>query len=388
MKKLLTIAIIIVAANLFAQKKAPQNWQLLDPRGDKVFGTSSEKAYESLKGRKSTTVIVAVIDAGIDINHEDLKDVIWVNPKEIPGNGIDDDNNGYIDDVNGWSFIGGKNGDIKDEASELSRLYFKLNNKFKNTDTSNLSDSDAKEFAEFKKIRKDYKRELSVNEQQLEAIKILSVFIEKVKKQNSGEFSKKALKSYVPENEREEKFQKRLKLIFALGLKPGELDEQISKGKEMLENRIRMSKINADSIRKVIVGDDVNNPYEKNYGSSNVIGPEAMHGTHVAGIIAAVRNNGKGMDGIAGNVKIMVLRAVPNGDERDKDIANAIRYAADNGAKIINMSFGKYYSPDKKVIDEAVQYAFSKDVLLVHGAGNESKDEDVDQSYPNRYFLS
>jgi cell wall-associated protease len=90
-------------------KSIPQDWFLRDPEQDSLLGVSSERAYETLlKGQPSRTVIVAVIDSGVDIEHEDLKSVIWKNEKEIPGNGLDDDNNGYVDDVYGWNFIGGK----------------------------------------------------------------------------------------------------------------------------------------------------------------------------------------------------------------------------------------------------------------------------------------
>jgi subtilisin family serine protease len=328
-----------------------------------------------------------VIDGGTDVNHEDLKDVVWTNTKEIPGNGIDDDKNGYVDDINGWSFLGGKNGDIRYEAGESARIYQRLNKKFRNMDTTKLSADETKEFEEYKKLRTNYRKDLLTWKQQLKAIKALSDLIEKVKKQNKDVFSKETLKAYHPENKIEKKIKSKLKLIFMLGVTPKEL-EKIANHKDMFENRIKYDTLSTDSIRQIIVGDDINNPEERFYGCNRVIGPDATHGTHVAGIIAAKRNNKIGMNGMAENVSIMVLRIVPDGDERDKDIANAIRYAADNGAKIINMSFGKYDSPDKKVVDEAVEYAMTKDVLLIHAAGNDANDEDVKQSFPSRYLLS
>jgi subtilisin family serine protease len=135
-----------------------------------------------------------------------------------------------------------------------------------------------------------------------------------------------------------------------------------------------------------IVGDNYSNTLEKYYGNNDVIGSDSHHGTHVSGSIAAVRDNNLGIKGVATNVKIMAIRVVPNGDERDKDVANGIRYAVDNGAKIINMSFGKSYSPYKKVVDEAVRYAESKGVLLIHAAGNSNQDNDVEANFPNRTY--
>lgn len=387
-KHCIFLLLIFFTSSLLAQKKAPKNWQLLNPLTDKVYGIGLENAYLSLKDKKANTVIVAVIDSGTDIEHEDLKDIIWKNEGEIADNNIDDDKNGYIDDVNGWSFLGGKNSDINYESSELARIFHKLNKKFENADTSKLIDAELKEFIYYKKIKISFFNEQKTLELQLNNIQFFSSFLDKVKKQNNGLLSKEALKNFVPENGLDKKIKKRMKFLFLLGLKPEKLEEELKNGKENFENSLKYNQMNADSIREYIVGDDLsnlNNPY---YGCNRVKGPDALHGTHVSGIIAAIRNNNIGINGIAANVKIMPIRAVPNGDERDKDIACAIKYAVDNGAKIINMSFGKYYSPDKKLVDDALNYALSKDVLLIHAAGNDSKNSDKELSFPNRELIS
>jgi len=387
MKRIPILLSLFISTWAFAQKKGPDNWQTLDPKADKVYGTGVEQAYKTLNGKTAQTVIVAVIDGGTDVDHEDLKDIIWTNPGEIADNGIDDDKNGYIDDIHGWSFLGGKNGDINYEATELARMYMRMNKKFKDVDPSKLSGDEAKEYKEFERIKPEYMKAQAESESQAQQLGMLSDFIGKVKKQSGGEFSKSAVKAFVADNPRDEMIKKRMKLILAV-VSAKELDEQVTQGAGMIINMAKYNRMNVDSVRQYIVGDDPNNPNERYYGNNHVKGPDALHGSHVAGIIAAIRNNSIGINGIASNVKIMVVRAVPNGDERDKDVANAIRYAVDNGAKVINMSFGKYYSPDKKVVDEAVQYALSKDVLLIHAAGNESKDKDVEQSYPARELAS
>lgn len=389
MKNNLLLAALFITSVSFSQKKKPDNWQTLDPMADKIYGVGAEEAYKTLKDKKSKTVIVAVIDSGVHPNHEDLKDVIWTNPKEIPDNGIDDDHNGYVDDVHGWNFLGGKNGDIDHEASELTRMYQRESRKFSKMDTTKLTGDDAKQFEEFKTIRPKYLKEQLQAVQQLQGIKVFSDFLGNVKAANKGVLDKDAFKKYTPKNDMEGKINKRMKAVFAMGLiKPEELESQVKQGYNQVSNQVNSSKMNADSIRQYIVGDDVNNVNERYYGNNHYQGPDALHGTHVSGMIAAVRNNKIGINGIANDVKIMIIRAVPDGDERDKDIANSIRYAVDNGATIINMSFGKYYSPDKKAVDEAVQYAQSKDVLMIHAAGNESKDNDKELSFPNREFLS
>ncbi|MEN9302252.1 MAG: hypothetical protein RL264_681 [Bacteroidota bacterium] len=385
MKKLLLPIMLFSSVMLFGQEKpkAPLNWYLKDIKKDKIYGVSADRAYELLKGKVPKEVIVAVIDSGVETDHPDLKDVIWVNKGEIPGNGIDDDKNGYIDDVHGWSFLGGKEKDIDKEALEISRMYQKESAYFEGKNTSNLTGADKERFDKFKKIKEDYNKERSQNMQQYQQISVLSSYIENVKASSNGVFSKKTNKKYVPKDEMETKVKKQLKFIF-LVYKPEVLAKEIGSAKETIGGMIEMDKINADSLRAAIVGDNPNDMTERYYGCNRYEGPDAMHGTHVSGIIAGIRGNGIGIDGIASNAKIMVLRAVPNGDERDKDIANAIRYAVDNGAKVINMSFGKYYTPNKDVVDEAVRYALSKDVLLIHAAGNESKNKDVETSYPTR----
>jgi subtilisin family serine protease len=135
-----------------------------------------------------------------------------------------------------------------------------------------------------------------------------------------------------------------------------------------------------------IVGDNYENLDNRIYGNNDVIGPTSDHGTHVAGIVGAIRENNLGAVGIADNIELMILRTVPDGDERDKDVANSIRYAAENGAKVINMSFGKGYSPQKEYVDAAIQFADSMGVLMISGAGNGSDNIDSTESYPSRFY--
>ncbi len=393
--------LIVLAAqtSLLAQSKnegLPLNWFLLDPQQDSVQGLSVEKTYSTLlKGQPAREVIVAVVDSGIDIDHEDLKEVIWTNAREIPGNGIDDDKNGYIDDVHGWNFIGGKKGNVDADTYELTREFTRLNKKFENVKGDKIGKKQKAEYEQFVKVKEKYQRLKQHNEQQYKSY--LGLYNNM---KQSIDTLKKLIKTDSLTLEGVQKFETNdPALLFAKGFllqlfrNAGEganLDEYVKELKEGVDyfGVIVNFGYNVDFNSRLIVGDNYSNLYEKNYGNNDVKGPDPSHGTHVAGIIAANRSNDIGIKGIADHVKVMVVRAVPNGDERDKDIANAIIYAVDNGAKIINMSFGKSFSPEKEAVDRAVKYAEQKGVLLVHAAGNESDNSDVDKNFPTRFYLS
>lgn len=384
-KSIYLVGALLFSGVVLAQKGRPDNWYLLDPTADKVYGAGVEEAYKTLGDRKSETVIVAVIDSGVEVDHEDLKDVMWVNEDEIPGNGIDDDNNGYIDDVHGWSFLGGAEEDINYEALELARIYQKLEPKYSKLQEYEVAASDKDEYKYWLKIQLEYEEEMATNMQQYQTMELLLGYIDRVEKQTEQSFSKVSNKAYVPADDMDTRLQKAMKMIL-LASDPASLKDELKHGAEAYGGMVEYSLMDADSMRRAVVGDNPTDIAEKFYGCNRYEGPDAMHGSHVSGIIAANRTNNLGIIGEANNVKIMCLRAVPNGDERDKDVANAIYYAVDNGAKVINMSFGKYYSPNKAAVDAAVKYAEDHDVLLVHAAGNDAKDKDVEDSYPMRYL--
>ncbi len=388
----------------------PKDWFLLDPETDQLQGVSVERSYNTLlKGKPSRTVVVAVIDSGIDIDHEDLKDVIWVNPGEIPGNGIDDDKNGYIDDVFGWSFIGGKNGDVNEDTYEVTREYARLKPLYENIDEKKVTKKNKSEYEYWKRVKTKYDRDFKFNksqydqyneqfEQYVNAYNTIG-FCDSIISKNLGVqgVTKSLLATVNASNDTLLFAKQTLTNVFqnieediAVNEFLVELNEYLIQLKEGVDHyRVAVEYgYNLEFDSRELVGDNPNDKTEKYYGNNNVAGPDPKHGTHVAGIIGANRNNNLGIKGIADNVRIMSVRAVPNGDERDKDIANAIIYAVDNGAHIINMSFGKAFSPDKELVDKAVKYAESKGVLLIHAAGNDGKDLDKEQNYPSKTYSS
>lgn len=376
-------------------KKAPKNWFNLDASEDGVMGVSTERVYrELLKGKKSKTVIVAVIDSGVDEEHEDLKGVMWVNEDEIPGNGKDDDNNGYIDDVHGWNFIGGPNGEnVNKDTYEVTRLYGKLKKKYEDADRSSLSKKEKAEYDKYIEVKKAWKKEYDEFNDNYAQIKFvydmykgsLKVLQDHLKKEDITDEEFAAIKSEDEEVVNAKGFFENI--MQNAGLTFTELGKSLEDYVGYLKGGLEYS-FNPDFNPRTIVGDDYSNPNDRFYGNNDVTGPDASHGTHVAGIIAATRGNEIGIDGVADNVRIMAIRAVPDGDERDKDVANAIRYAVDNGATVINMSFGKAFPWDKKAVDDAVKYAYKNDVLLVHAAGNDAKETNNRKNYPSPYRLN
>lgn len=401
------IVLAIVALPLFfyqgyAQSEIPKGWHLLDYAQDSFYGISLNKAYSFLRDKKKTSkpVIVAVLDSGVDTTHEDLKNVLWRNPREIPGNGIDDDGNGYIDDVYGWNFLGGKDGrNITKAPDERSRIFHHLKGKFagKIIDTALLFPQDREEYTLWKKsadqlnFSTDEQVELLFVEVTAKAIKRH----DKILRQEMGceEYTTEKLEKFQPNSKigKEAKFGY-LTCMKMIGIDADEkntstisdLDEYVEGKKTAFESRENPP---VDP-RMDIVKDNYYSLADRFYGNNDVMGPanSAKHGTHVCGLIGAERNNGIGIDGVADNVKIMMLRVVPDGDEYDKDVALAIRYAVDNGARVINMSFGKSFSPEKKWVDSAVKYAELHDVLIVHASGNESNNLDVKESFPNPWL--
>ena len=361
------------------------NWQHLDLVTDSIPGMSVHKAHEFLKGKEGVEVVVGVVDSGTDLKHEDLVDVAWVNKNEIPGNGIDDDKNGYVDDINGWNFLGKSykehleyerilmNPSIADEATlaEVKKFY---DEKVKNA----------------KKASENLLKNKTRYEQLLQGVKNTdAAFAEHFGKKD---YTKAEIMAIKTEDESLLKNIAIAKQMFGFGL------PSLAVAKKELENGVNYFIKQLASNKKLIAGDNLKTDYRLEVGDNaydikdkpgsgdgntgHSIKDEA-HGSHVSGIIGATRNNGKGMNGVANNVKIMAVRSVSDGDEYDKDVALGIRYAVDNGAKVINTSFGKAFSPNKEWVYEAILYAAKHDVLIVNAAGNDGKNIDVEKTFPN-----
>lgn len=393
LKKVAFLGVLsLVTEAAFAQH---EGWHLKDKEKDGYYGISLDKAYDFLKStnRKPTTVTVGVVDSGIDTAHVDLKNMLWCNTKEIRGNGRDDDKNGYVDDMHGWNFLGNAKNtrNVTTDSYEMGRVYWGLKDRFENVDIAKLSKKDKALYADWSRAKTDVMKNKRANVDINGAQRMLDNFkqADSIVRVDLGKdvYSCKDLDSYKPSDNRASRFVGML-LGFCGQNGNNDISNEDLIGYLVADVAKMKMTVEAPEDFRAIVGDDYHNFKDRFYGNSNVYVNDhsAVHGTHVAGIIGAERNNGIGMDGVVDQVRLLGVRAVPDGDEHDKDIALAIRYAVDNGAKVINMSFGKGYSLDKKWVDDAVKYAYKKGVLLVHAAGNDAKNIDTIPNYPTPVF--
>ncbi len=387
---------LVLTTPLLAQEELI-NWHQLGPESDFPTGIRSAEWYANAPASKPKTIVVAVLDSGVDINHPDLKDNIWINEGEIQGNNIDDDHNGYVDDISGWNFLGGPNGkSVLHESLELTRVYGAEKAKWEDVDGSQLNGKKKKEYESFLKKKELVESKIENANAQITQVKAMQEIVVK-----SLTAAKEELKGDTINLERLESSGNEDILIAARiirnveeqGVDVESIDwlmavidtqflEQIAESEEIIKYRY-----NTEYNARNIVGDSYYDFSNRSYGNNDVKGEYSRHGTHVSGIIGAVRNNGLGMDGIADHVAIMSVKVVPDGDERDKDVANGIRYAVDNGAQVINMSFGKGYSPEKYLVDDAMKYAAKHDVLIVQGSGNDGSDMDKNPEFPNDSYM-
>ncbi len=382
--------------------QASQNWHWKDYTTDSVHGISLHKAYKLIATlpQKASPVIVAVIDGGIDTNHLALKNLLWTNAKEIPNNNLDDDKNGYVDDEHGWNFLGGKDGrNIDKAAAEMTRIYHRYKTIYdgKQIDTNQLSSKEKDTYL----IWKQTVDEINVSENDLGSLQYIKMASNAIKKMGAillkelpdSNFTISTLESYQPIGRVTlDTKMAYLRAVKILGIeKESTYPEIIQDLEEYVEGKEKAASAKEAApadIRADIIKDVYFNFSDKYYGNNDITGPNARHGTHVAGLVASIPDSSWQVNNLYPSLKIMGIRTVPDGDEYDKDVALAIRYAVDNGAKIINMSFGKSYSPEQAWVDSAIRYAAQKDVLLIHSAGNEFYNLDIKKVYPNTYSPS
>ncbi len=391
---LLLLSAFITVNATHAQTTTPRDWHLMDLQKDSVYGISLQKAYDLLKGRTSQKVIVAVIDSGADTLSEDLKNVLWKNPGEIPGDGIDNDRNGYVDDVYGWNFLGDKNNlnnNVGKDSYEADRVYFRYKDMFETNTSGKVRRSQRKAYADWLKA-KELLAKSSPEVKEIQSIRRMQSLLPDLQNEATAvgkNFTAEDLKSFEATTDKQKVMKLTYQNLFAYvpaGTKSNQLNSELEKVIDQKRRAIQLPVTPPVNYRGNVVKDDYSNIKDRFYGNMNVAAPDVTHGTHVSGIIGAQRNNNLGIQGVTDNVALMQLRAVPDGDEHDKDIALSIRYAVDNGAQIINMSFGKQVSPDLKWVSDALAYAEKKGVLVVHAAGNDARSIENAPNPPTKYY--
>ena len=406
MKKVLIAAAFLASFSFaFAQDKMQDNdlktWYHKDFSTTNVYGVNTDNAYKFLesKGLKPRTIVVGVLDSGVEVDHPGLINNMWKNPNEIPNNGIDDDKNGYVDDIYGWNFIGGKTADVDADNLEVTRMVKKYQPIFEGTDSAKNRANQAKmpeEYAIYQKSKKLYDEKGSEAKQYYHYFSGFNNAIPSIVKTLNGKTLTKANLAAIKPASQED--SRNLQILNSLVQDAGNVGKTPKEVEELLRKEIEGALKHYESQatkhynldfdpRAEIVGDNYDNYNEKHYGNNHYEGPDASHGTHVSGIIAGLPHGDEAQYGVAHKVaKIMTVRAVPDGDERDKDVANAIRYAVDNGAKILNMSFGKAVSPGKKHVWDAMKYAEKKGVLLVKAAGNDNQNIGENEYFPTNFM--
>jgi cell wall-associated protease len=374
------LSLVLLTGSSVLAQDIPEfaNWY---NQGLKGLGMSTDEAYNTiLKDKVSQTVIVAIIDSGMDSIHEDLQGQLWINEDEIPGNGIDDDKNGYIDDVNGWSFLGKTGGEsINQENLEMVRLYRSGIVRFEDVSVYDVKSSDVADYLIYKEVKVKVDQEIAAANEVINQYSAVAMELKSMEDFFVEVFEMESFDVSILDEKKDDIDSLSGQVYAYLGR--GYTSEVILNYVESKINSLKYH-YNLDFNPRSIVGDDPSNIKDKYYGTVDSQGPDALHGTHVGGIVGALRGNGLGGDGVASNVKLMSVRAVPDGDERDKDIALAIMYAVDNGAQVINMSFGKGYSAYPEMVYDAIKYAEKKGVLLINAAGNDATNIDEVVSYP------
>ena len=360
----------------------PNQWHYSN-NGDKMFAATTAagadinvpEAWKLTGG--SPSIIVAIVDEGVKYTHPDLAANMWVNPNPSPEFGNQD--------IHGWNFLGNAVGEsLRRAGTEPFREYKRLRPRFKDADTSRLTLSAKAEYAYYKQMERAARLDTYIKFTEYQRIR-----------SDAFRICDSLMRLKYGDRETTVADFQRLELADTTGLAlPLSIaastpvmftpDMPWHEAVEKIDSEYRLSAVRVASLDSlnddphIKLGNRPDDFRNFRYGN-NLIGDDPYHGTMVAGVIAACAATA---GELPRPVKILSVRAIPEGDEYDRDVAAAIRYAVDNGAEVVNMSFGKYLSPHRDEVLAAMKYARSKDVLLVMASGNDGVNVDVRPIFP------
>ena len=350
-----------------------------------------DKAIDFLQTKKikpKKQIIVGIIDSGLDTTSVDILPALWKNPQEKQDR-KDNDNNGYTDDLHGWNFLGTKDGtfNMTSAGSEEFREFKRLYPKYKGIENKEAV-QDTAEFTYYELMKKKagimsyikYTAYTAVKDEAYQKtdsiLKTLNINTDTL-----------TIQGLMQLHTRSNVLEQAIQALFTDLLKIGEhglwKDARKAHDKNFALMKRRLESIEKDTDKRLLMGDDMKNPEDRFYGNHTLQVEGCDHGTFVAGIVAGQGVKDSRMKGVWPQARLMIVRAVGNGDEYDKDVASAIRYAVDNGATVINLSLGKYTSPDADMVNQAIAYAQKKDVLIIQAAGNNSRNIDLVPYFPS-----
>ncbi len=355
-------------------------------QGINLFDAHRFISSRSLRPRQ--TVIVGIIDSGLDTVCVDIKPALWINTKE-KADGKDSDGNGYPDDIHGWNFLGTSDGsfNMTSAGTEEYREFKRLFPKYKGVDSP--SAADRAEYDYYMRMRKkagidSYLKFYAYNAIKQDAFEYLDSLLRKREPIAADTVSVNGMALILGDDSTAVRNIELLGLdLMKAGLTSPWKSAFKTHSDEFALIRRRVEGIEKDADKRLLMGDDLKDEKDIYYGNNCLKADGCDHGTFVAGVIAGQGVNNSDITGIFPEAKLMILRAIPDGDEYDKDVATAIRYAVDNGAKVINMSLGKMTSPDSTMVNHAIAYALEHDVLLLQAAGNSHLNIDSIPYYPS-----
>lgn len=376
-----------LSSSAFTDHPATHHWYRI--YCDSLQGANIDAAIaylEALNMKPKKTIVVGIIDSGVDTASIDLKDALWTNRKEVAGDGKDNDRNGYVDDIHGWNFLGTRDGNFNmtSAGTEEFRQFKRLYPKYKSSTREQAKDKNEFDFYQLMKKKAGISNYLRMFQMSLLKHNAMNT-ADSIARIHADEDTL-SVQGILQMTMTDSLLEKSLEQLYT-DLLRAKQDMKWTAFKKQQADRLdlmrsRIEGIEKDQDKRLLMGDDLTDADDRFYGNNILTLDDSYHGTFVAGIVAGQGKGSQALHGVYPQARIMIVRAAPDGDEYDKDVATSIRYAVDNGAKVINMSIGKYTSPTPDMANRAIAYALKKDVIVIQAAGNQHLNIDTIAYFP------